>query len=177
MVNPNLLRPLRNAIALMLNRASVKLAMADQPRQLLQLTVLKGELRDGVEHWQAAGLSHHPRPGAQALVARLGGHSDHMVALIVDQPDVRPTDLARGESVLHNDFGHRLYLRADGTAVLHCSKLRVLGPIEATGDIKDRCDDAGMTMQAMRDVYNVHRHTETGAETELPQNLMNGGGA
>ncbi len=177
MVNPNLLRPLRNAIALMLNRASVKLAMADQPRQLLQLTVLKGELRDGVEHWQAAGLSHHPRAGAQALVARLGGHSDHMVVLLVDQPDVRPTDLAPGESVLHNDYGHRLYLRADGTAELHCSKLRVLGPIEATGDIKDRCDSDGMTMQAMRDVYNAHRHTETGLITQTPDPTMIGGDA
>ncbi len=175
MVSPALLRPLRNAIALMLNRASVKLASGSQPRQLLQLTVLKDELRDKVEHWQALGFTALPMAGAQAIVARLGGHSDHMVALLVEMPDHRPTDLKPGESAQYNTFGHRLTLREDGTAELHCTKLRVIGDIEATGDVKDRCDSEGMTMQAMREVYNGHRHTETSMITEPPEGQMGGG--
>jgi len=174
-MNPGLLRPLRNAIALMLNRASVKLADGSQARQTLQLTVMKGELRDGVEHWQPFGFTALPQGGAQAIAARLGGHSDHMVALVVEMPAHRPTDLQGGESAMYNAYGHRLVLLKDGTALLRCQKLRVEGDIESTGEIKDRCDSDGLTMQAMREVYNAHRHTETGLITETPDGQMEGG--
>lgn len=112
------LRPLRNALANLVARAVVQLVNDSGGLQGVQLSVLDGETREGVERFQEYGFTSSPRPGAEAVVLFVGGRRDHGLVVAVDDRRYRLTSLSAGEVALYNDAGARVHLKADGTVEL-----------------------------------------------------------
>jgi phage baseplate assembly protein V len=141
-----LLEPLRRRVMLTVGRAVLR-AVSDGPGlQTLQLTLLAGETRDGVERVQPYGLTTVPQAGAEAVVLCIGGNRDHPVAIVVGDAGGRPSGLGPGEVCLYSSQdaagGHRVLMKADRTIVIQGLRVRieatsldVVGNIRASGSI------------------------------------------
>jgi phage baseplate assembly protein V len=87
-------------------------------RQTVQVTVHDGEVRDGVESWQPYGFASAPLPGAEHLVASLGGDPSHSVVICIDDRRYRLTSLNPGEVALYDDTGaNQVTLKSDRVEV------------------------------------------------------------
>ena len=157
-----LLRPLRTSMQGMILRGKVQRVDEDPTRQRVQVSLRKGETAERVERFGHWGFYSRPAVGGHALVLFLGGDRSHGAAIAVDGPGDRP-QLEEGEACIDNGHG-RVLLRADGSVEITCTALRVTGDVLAEGQVRD----VAGTMQAMRDAYNAHTHTETGTETGPP---------
>lgn len=178
----DLFATLARRIRLIASRAVLRLVDDAGGLQLVQLTLLADETRDGVERFQDYGLTSRPHPGAEGVAIALGGSRDHLVAIRIDDRRYRLRALAAGEVALYDDLGHQVHLTRAGI-VIHggghavtitgAPKLRVEADIEATGEIKDRCDGAGKTMAGMRTAYNTHTHSDPqGGSVSTPTPVM-----
>lgn len=122
----------------------------DNNQSLLQTTQiegLSGEVADGVERYQAFGLSTFPMPcnpdgkGAEAIIADLGSSSMRTV-IAVDDRRYRPTQGSKGDVIMygvhdtptatHTNATQRLAFTDDGTGNYRC----ILKINQATIEIK-----------------------------------------
>lgn len=177
---------LKGRVMLLVARGILRGVNDGGKRQFIQSSMLAGETRDKIERVQQYGFTSHPLPGAAVIVLCQSGSRDHPVAINVDDPRYRKSGLQPGEVALYNDKGDYIILRQDRTIEINCQQLLVKASdkvrfetpeFEVTGTIMDRCDDDGMTMNGMRDVYNVHVHPEndSGGPTDDPNQKMEGG--
>jgi len=72
-----LLAPLQRRIMLIIGRAVIKAVNDDSKMQALQISLLNGELRDGVERVQNYGFTSHPHNGAEGVCLFVGGDRSH----------------------------------------------------------------------------------------------------
>lgn len=94
--------------------------------QSLQVSLLEGETREGVELFEPYGFTGVALPGAEGLIAFLGGHRTHGVALVQTDRRYRPVDLQPGEVALFNHEGTRVVLRNGGKVeVLAAAEVKV----------------------------------------------------
>lgn len=94
--------------------------------QSLQVALLEGEAKEGVELFEPYGLTGVALPGAEGLIAFLGGHRTHGVALVQTDRRYRPGDLQPGEVALFNHEGTRVVLRNGGKVeVLAAAEVKV----------------------------------------------------
>lgn len=170
-----MMAPLARAVGNMLARGTLVLAEAATKMQTLQVRILDGEAKDGVEHFEPYGYTSRPHPGAEALLQFFGGDRSHGVAFIVADRRYRLVGLESGEVALHDDLGSKIVLkRGNVIEVTAATKVRMVTPLlEVTGEIKDRCDSDGMTMEDMRNTYNGHTHPgDSGGTTGTPNQGM-----
>jgi len=175
--------PLARGLQMLLARA-VLTAVNSGKMQVVQVTLLAGEAKDGVEHFEPYGFTSHPKAGAEAVVGFVGGDRSHGMALIIADRRFRPTDLKPGESCLHDDQGQRVHITRDGividgagkpVTIVNAPKVRADTPLfEVTGEVKDRCDSGGKTMSGMRATFDAHVHPENdgGGPTAPPTQGM-----
>ena len=98
-----LIGPLRRRVLLMVGRAVVRVVDDSLKLQAVQVEALQGEVLDGIERWQEYGFSSVPHPGAEAIVAALGGQRQHSVVLAVEDRRYRVTGLEQGEVCIYTD--------------------------------------------------------------------------
>lgn len=180
----SLLAPLARRVQLMIGRAVLAAVEDNAGRQYVQLKVLKGETKDGVERVQQYGFTSHPLAGAQVILACLGGNRDHPVAISVDDHRHRPA-LQKGEVAIYMADGSNITLKTGNKIEMNTAELtvnasakaRFVTPmLEVTGDIKDKCDADGTTMGEMRTTYDSHTHAgDSGGTTSAPNQSMGGG--
>ncbi len=166
-----LVAPYARRISNMLARGSVSLVDSGKKMQTLQVHLLAGEVKDGVEHFEPFGFTSCPMPGAEPIAAFMGGDRSHGVVLVVADRRYRITGLQGGEAALHDAFGNKVHLHLDGTMEMIASakvqitsplvtmsgNLNVTGNIVAQGDISDH---GTKSMSNMRTTYNGHTHTD-----------------
>ncbi len=163
-----LLDDMRNRIRLMVGRAVISMVSDAGGIQKLQGQLLAGETQDDMERVQHYGFTSVPLGGAEAVVVFPGGLRDHGLVIAVDDRRYRLKGLQGGEVALYDDLERHVLLGRSGievdgkdhpVKVKSSVKVRIEAPIlECTGDIKDRCDSDGMTMDHMRTVYDAHNH-------------------
>lgn len=125
-----LLAPLRTRIANMVARSVVQLADDSKKLQSVQLGVLAGETREGVERFQNYGFSSVPLDGAEAVVLFVGGSRDHGLAIAVDDRRYRIRNLESGEVAVYTDQGDSIVLKRDGNIEVTAStKVVVNSPL------------------------------------------------
>lgn len=106
-----LMAPITRRLKLMVSRGVVKLVDAGALMQALQVEALKGEVLDGIEHFEPYGSTSHPLEGAEALLLSVGGRRSHSVAVVVADRRHRMRNLAPGEKAIHNHLGDYIVIR------------------------------------------------------------------
>ncbi len=162
-----MLAPLHRRVMLLAGRGVVKLTDDAPKLQTVQLELLARDVRGRVERFQEYGFTSVPHPGAEAVVICIGGNRDHMIALATEDRRYRPTDLKPGQTMIYDSSGTRLLLGADGTVeilaavkvTVKCPLVRIEGNLEVTGEIKDRADADGTTVEFVRNRFNQHVHS------------------
>jgi len=176
--------PLARRIRLMAARAILTLIDDATRMQGLQVKLLDGEVCDNVDRVQQYGFTSVPLPGAEGIYLALGGSRDHGVVIVADDRRYRLKALAGGEVALYDDLGQKVHLTRSGIiidgaglpiTITNTPKVRMETPLlEVTGEIEDRCDSDGVTMEGMRQTYNIHTHPENdgGGPTDDPIQKM-----
>lgn len=164
------LGPLARRIGNLVARGTVAAVNAATKMQGLQVRLLAGEVKDGVEHFEPYGFTSHPNAGAEAIAAFFDGDRSHGVVLVVADRRYRLKGLAAGEMAIHDDQGQKVHLTRSGIVVdggghtvtiqnaplvTTDGNLHVNGNIVADGDISDHTTKS---MAGMRAVYNGHHH-------------------
>lgn len=112
-----MLAPLARGLGNMLARGTVVMAKSATKMQTLQVKLLSGEVKDGVEHFEAYGLTARPKSGAEHITLFMGGDRSHGVTIMVADRRHRPTGLEEGEVVLYDDLGHKVHLTRSGIVI------------------------------------------------------------
>lgn len=177
-----LLAPLQRSLSNLLARAVVTGIEAAGKMQLLQVDLLAGEAKGGVEHLEPYGFTAHPRKGAEGLAVFLDGDRSHGLVIMVGDRRFRLRGLAEGEVALYTDEGDRLHfkrghiveLQTETFLVKASTKVRLETPlVETTGEVLDKAGSNTRTMSGMRQVYGDHNHNEhDGPPTAGPNQSM-----
>lgn len=83
----------------------------------LQIRMLSGETKDGVEHFEPYGFTSEPHAGAEHVTAFFDGDRSHGVTLVVADRRYRLTGLAAGEMAIHDDQGQKVHLTRAGIVI------------------------------------------------------------
>ena len=191
-----LLAPLRRRLDDLVGRALVKLVTEGNGLQWLQVEIPGGEVRDQVRRVQEFGFVSNPKPAdgdtsaAFAVLLFPGGFRGNPIAIAVDDPRYRPTDLQGGESAVYNAFGVRLTLKADGSMVARngggtgtltikpdgsmevtASPAKITGDLQVTGKITATANiEAGVDLRAAGKV-SATGNVETAAAVKATGNV------
>lgn len=181
------LRSIHNRVMLTVARAVVSLVDDDRKLQVVQLSLLKREIRDNIERFQNYGFTAKPHAGAEAVVVFVGGNRDHGLCIAVDDRRYRLKGLEDGEVALYTDEGDKVHLKRNRVieVTTHTFKVNASakcefntplatfsGDIQADGDILDMASNTGKTMAQMRTVYNGHHQPVSGGIAQTPTEQM-----
>lgn len=155
-------RDMANRVLMMIARGVLRGVNDDGKRQLLQVELLQGELRDGVERMQNYGFNSHPTGGDVAALS-VAGNREQIIVLAVDDRRYHLV-LQPGEVAMFDDLGNKVELLRDMvkiTAVQHCEveapttllksavtidgSLTVNGNVATTGTITNNGKNIGST--------------------------------
>lgn len=166
----------------LIGRAVVKSISAATKCQTVDVSLIAGEPKAGVEHLEPYGFTARANSGAEAVVLFPDGDRSHAVVVTVSDRRYRLKGLQTGEVAVYDDQGQSVTLTREGIVVDGAGKRSRFAPpkarfemhLEVTGQVKDLCDSSGTTMSAMRLAYNGHRHRENGqgSNTDKPDKAM-----
>lgn len=160
-------RPIWRRVLLLLSRGTVNLVDDKTGLQEIQINLLRDETRDGLERFQEYGFTSVPHPGAEALAAFLGGNRDHGVILAAADRRYRVKGLKTGEVAIYTDEGdvihflrgREILVKSGGLVRMKAPLVRIEGNLEVTGEVTDRVDEDGCTMEFIRNRFNAHVHS------------------
>lgn len=134
---PRLIAPYARRLSNMVARGMVLAVNAASKMQTLQLGLLAGERKDGVEHFEPFGHTSRPLPGAEHVTVFLDGDRSHGITIVVADRRFRLTGLEEGESALYDAYGNKVHLKKDGTmAVVASNKVEITSPlVTMSGDL------------------------------------------
>lgn len=174
--------PISRRLRLVVSRAVIGMVNDSLKTQRLQLTLLDGEVQDGVERFAEYGFTSVPHAGAQAVMVCIGGSRSHGIVIATQDGRYRLTGMAEGEVALYDDLGHKVHLTRNGIVIdgagqqitlTNTPKVRMESDLDVIGQVKDLCDSAdGRTMAQMRTTYSGHTHNETGSVTNAPNQAV-----
>ena len=174
----------------LIGRAVVKSISAATKCQTVDVSLIAGEPKAGVEHLEPYGFTARANSGAEAVVLFPDGDRSHAVVVTVSDRRYRLKGLQTGEVAVYDDQGQSVtqkeelfYDNITGIVVdgagktitfRNSPKARFEMDLEVTGQVKDLCGSSGTTMSAMRLAYNGHRHRENGqgSNTDKPDKAM-----
>lgn len=142
-----LVKPVADRVALSIGRAVLRLVSEMPGVQLVQVEALRGEVIDQAEHLQPYGYASHPLPGAEAVVAAVGGSRNHPLILVVADRRYRP-GLEPGEAIVYDDQGQTIHLKRDGIVLTTDKRFRIEAKeveIHASDRLRIDAGGAGVT--------------------------------
>ncbi|MDR2551460.1 MAG: phage baseplate assembly protein [Desulfobulbus sp.] len=140
-------------------------AIAEGAIKLFSGTGRPGESFTGREYFQHYGFTSSPLPGAEGILVNKG---NHIVLIATDDRRYRIA-LEGGEVAIYTDEGDHVHLKRGRVAEIVTetlvikagTKVRIETPqVEATGEIVDRVDSDGRSMEQMRTTYDAHTHKQ-----------------
>ncbi|MBJ3560756.1 phage baseplate assembly protein [Salmonella enterica subsp. enterica serovar Derby] len=179
----SVMQSLQRQLLGLIGRAVVKSINAASKCQMIDVELLAGQPKAGIEHLEPYGFTSRAKAGAEAVVLFPDGDRSHAVAITVSDRRYRMKGLKTGEVALYDDQGQSVTLTRAGIVVdgggkvimfKNAPKARFEMDLEVTGQIKDLSDTSGQTMSAMRVAYNGHKHRENGQgnNTDAPDKQM-----
>ena len=165
---------MRNSLANVLARGVVALASSAGKLQSLQLRLLAGEVKDGVEHLEPYGFTSCPQSGAEALAGFIGGDRSHGVVIMVSDRRFRVQGLKPGEVAIYTDEGDRVHFKRDRVIDIETVTLNVKASesvnfdtplLTATGRIESAGDQIAGGVSQMK---HLHDGVEVGDKESGP---------
>lgn len=154
------IRDLANRVMMAFARGVLRMSTDAGKRQLLQIELLEGELRDNVEVMQFYGVYSRPLPGADYAVAFIGGNREQGIA--VASADRRyHLALLEGEVALADDLGNVIRLGRDKLTITAKTALEITAPaIKITGPvtINGNVATTGTLTNNGKNVGSTHTH-------------------
>ncbi len=141
----------------LIGRAVVKSISAATKCQTVDVSLIAGEPKAGVEHLEPYGFTSRANSGAEAVVLFPDGDRSHAVVVTVSDRRYRLKGLQTGEVAVYDDQGQSVTLTREGIVVdgagktitfRNSPKARFEMDLEVTGQVKDLCDSGGTTMSA-----------------------------
>ena len=175
------IQSLQRQVLSLIGRAVVKSINAASKCQTVDVELLAGQGKAGIEHLEPYGFTSRAKSGAEAVVLFPDGDRSHAVVVSISDRRYRIKGLKTGEVAFYDDQGQTVTLTRNGIVIdgggkvitfNNAPKARFEMDIESTGQIKDLCDSSGLTMAAMRVAYNGHKHNENGNITDAPDTKM-----
>lgn len=174
---------LHHKVLNLIGRAVVQSINSVSKCQTVDVSLIAGDEKTGIEHLEPYGFTSRAKSGSESVVLFPGGDRSHAVAIVVADRRYRLSGLQEGEVALSDDIGQSVVLTRAGIVVngagkpiifKNAPKARFEMDIEATGDIKDKCDSNTFTMSMMRISYSGHAHIENGQgnKTNTPDKVM-----
>lgn len=109
-----LIAPLRRRVRLMVSRAILSAVSDGAGIQLVQVKLLDGEVRDGVERFQDYGFTSVPVPGAEGVMVCVSGDRDHGIVIKIDDRRARMKGLQPADVAVYDNRGQFIHLHQDG---------------------------------------------------------------
>lgn len=189
---------LARRILMAVGLGSVKLSNDTGAVQEIQVAIGDAEVLNSVPRVQEFGFTSRPPADTDVVVLFVHGDRSRGVAIASNHRASRPKGLNPGEAMVFSEDGKHIHLKAaDGievevkgqdvvvngarnVTVNASGTMTVVAPggirfetptFEVTGEVKDRADSDGMTMEAMREAFNQHKHggvASGGATTNVP---------
>lgn len=129
-----------------------------KPTQLLQVQLDgTGEVRDNTDSLSHYGFSSRPKPGADAVIAFVGGNRGAGLVIATADRRYRLT-LAEGEVALHDDLGHKVHLTRAGIVVDgggHALTIRNAPTVNVP--------DGDVVVKNVSFLSHVHKNTQPGS--------------
>lgn len=137
-------------------RAVITASHGTKKMRELQIEILKGELRDHVEHAEPYGYTSEPETdrSSECFVLFFGGDRSHGVVICAENRQFRPTDLKAGDVVVYDKRSHFIRLEEGRIAVITPDNLEA----EIGGDLS-----AGVDGKAVISVSGILSANVTGA--------------
>lgn len=112
-----LVEPIRRRVMMTVGRAVVRAINDDLGRQVVQIEVLRGEVRDAVERMQNYGFTSVPLAGADAAVVFVAGNREQGIVVAIDDRRYRLTGLEAGEVAIYDDQGQKVHITRTGILI------------------------------------------------------------
>ena len=155
---------LRRALRLASGRGTIKLVNDAPKMQTVQVQLLDGEVRDGVEVMQYYGLTSVPLADSEAILVAVGGNRDHLIVTGHGDRRNRMGGMNAGEVSLYNANGSSVKLSNDGILIngggqtiniTNAPNLNIVSSVHITGDFSAT---GGTFTHADTDVGQDHMH-------------------
>ncbi len=175
-----MLEPLQRRVMSMIAPAMITGVDDSKAIQTLQIQLGKNEVREGVNRVQQYGFSSHPLAQSECAVMFVGGNRDHGLVIAVDDSRYRLKNLAQGEVALYTDEGDVIHLKrgnqieikSTASVTINAPETTITGNVQIEGNVavggktevvgalssSTSVSDAKGTMEAVRDIYNGHKH-------------------
>jgi len=182
-----MLEPMQRRVMLMIAPATITAVDDSKAIQKLQIKLGKDEVRENINHIQQYGFTSHPKPQSECAVIFVGGNRDHGLVIAVDDSRYRLKSIGEGEVALYSDEGDVIHLkRGNKIEIKSATSVTIDAPdttITGNVSIEGNVSVAGMTevegalssstsvadstgsMQAMRGIYNGHKHGSSSGPT------------
>lgn len=112
-----MIEQLKRRVSAMLARAIIEASRDDSGVQMVQVTVLDGEVHNEVERAQPYGLTSRPFADAEAVFLAVGGTRSHGIIIDLGDRRYRLKNLEEGEVALYDDQGQTIILKRDGIRI------------------------------------------------------------
>lgn len=129
----------------MVSRCVIKNVNDGAKVQTMDIGLLAGELRNGVERYQEYGFTSVPLPGMEAFVCFVGGERGNPVIVATGDRQFRIKSLESGEVCIYTDEGDKITLKRDHNIVV---------------------DTETLTMNAKKIIMNASESVEINTATE-----------
>lgn len=106
-------------------RGTLSLVSAAKKMQGLQVRLLAGEVKDGMEHFEPYGFTSNAQGGAEVLAGFFGGDRSHGVVICVADRRFRLQGLESGEVALYTDEGDKLHFKRGRVIEIETLTLKV----------------------------------------------------
>lgn len=116
----------------MMDRGRVRRVEILDGRVLLDVTLDSGEIRTKVELMLPTGITAIPQPGADVVLARVGGRDSDLVALQADDGASRVTTAAGGDWAVRA-HGATILVTAERISITHGAEIVVEAPVIKLG--------------------------------------------
>lgn len=145
-------------------RGTLSLVDGFKKLQELQVKLLAGEIKDGMEHFEPYGFTSNGHPGAEVLAGFFGGDRSHGVVICVADRRFRLQGLKSGEVAMYTDEGDKLHFKRGRVIEIETMTLKVKAEtavefdtpeIRTTGKIVSAGDQVAAGISQVK-----HGHTE-----------------
>lgn len=106
-------------------RGTLSLVDGLKKLQELQVKLLAGEIKDGMEHFEPYGFTSNANAGAEVLAGFFGGDRSHGVVICVADRRFRLQGLESGEVAMYTDEGDKLHFKRGRVIEIETMTLKV----------------------------------------------------